>query len=1132
MPRIFDNINEKLLDTLQHSLSKAKNADFCVGYFNLRGWKLIDRYMEHFTGGDDNCCRLLIGMQKLPKDQLRDLFAFSKSPTVDQGQLLRIKRQIVQEFRQQLIIGAPTNDDEEGLQRLKQQLVAGKLRVKLYVKLPLHAKLYLLYQHYGNLPAIAFLGSSNLTFSGLSGQGELNIDVLDHDATKKLQVWFEDKWNHPFSIDISQELIAIIEESWASSQLIPPYYVYLKIAYHLSAEAREGLNQYAVPSDFNLFDFQEAAVRIAANSVMKKNGVIVGDVVGLGKTIVGSAIAKICQDELGVSLLVICPKNLVSMWQSYLDNYGITGKVISISNVMKILPNLPARFRLILIDESHNLRNRDGLRYAAIKDYIAQSASRCILLTATPYNKSYLDLSSQLRLFIDEYQDLGFKPETLMNKLGGESEFKVKFAQIPVSSLAAFEKSEYYEDWQILMSKYLIRRTRRFIKENYAFTDPDTERKYLLIPNGDQPPIKSYFPKRIPKTLFFKDSEDDFYTQLYSENVVNIINSLSLPRYGLGNYELKKHNQLLTSEEQKQLADLSRAGRRLMGFCRTNLFKRLESSGMAFLQSLERHILRNYVYLHAINQGLNLPIGTQDTGFLDQIDEDMDSTAIFNFDYEFQEDNLEDDNEFDWNLIQTKEKIYQQKAAQVYELYGSKYEKRFKWLRPTVFNNSLAKDLRKDALSLIQVLNMRENWSSNQDQKFLALLNLMTGEYPQEKILIFTQFADTTRYLYRELSQHIPQVAMVTGDSKNPSELARKFSPHSNNSSLNPEEQIRVLIATDVLSEGQNLQDCWIIVNYDLPWAIIRLIQRAGRIDRIGQQNAHIYCYSFLPAEGVEKIINLRGRLGDRLQQNAEVVGTDETFFEDSSEQVILDLYHEKANLEEVEEQGEVDLTSEALQIWQNSINANPNLAQIIPQLPKVIYATRDHQSQLFEPEGVLTYIRTPEGVDALAWIDKNGQSVTQSQQRILRMAKCSLNTPAFPHHPQHHDLVNQGAKLILQQQKRTGGQLGHPQSPRAKTYRILSKYLQEIREKTPLLAKGEEWETLNKTVEEMLNHPLCQTAIAKLSKKLKQGISDRDLADLVILLRENNALCVINSEEEERDLQLICSLGLFQRSP
>ena len=156
-----------------------------------------------------------------------------------------------------------------------------------------------------------------------------------------------------------------------------------------------------------------------------------------------------------------------------------------------------------------------------------------------------------------------------------------------------------------------------------------------------------------------------------------------------------------------------------------------------------------------------------------------------------------------------------------------------------------------------------------------------------------------------------------------------------------------------MLSEGQNLQDAAIIVNYDLPWAIIRLIQRAGRVDRIGQKAEEILCYSFLPADGVERIIRLRTRVRQRLRQNAEVVGTDEAFFEDDeNDQVVRDLFTEKAGILDGDADTEVDLGSYAYQIWKNAIDNDPALQKLIPDLPNVVYSTKPHTSA----EGVLVY--------------------------------------------------------------------------------------------------------------------------------------------------------------------------------
>ena len=205
-----------------------------------------------------------------------------------------------------------------------------------------------------------------------------------------------------------------------------------------------------------------------------------------------------------------------------------------------------------------------------------------------------------------------------------------------------------------------------------------------------------------------------------------------------------------------------------------------------------------------------------------------------------------------------------------------------------------------DAKTLRDLLVQFGTWQAEEDTKLRALEDLLTTTHPDRKVLVFTQFADTVRYLGRELAARgVSQMEAVTGDTDNPTRLAWRFSPKSNEKEdrITSDNELRVIISTDVLSEGQNLQDCAIVVNYDLPWAIIRLIQRAGRVDRIGQQADNILCYSFLPADGIERLIRLRTRVRTRLDQNAEVVGTDEAFFEDEDERAVRDLYHEQAGI-------------------------------------------------------------------------------------------------------------------------------------------------------------------------------------------------------------------------------------------
>ena len=1124
MPRIFDNIETKLLLNLREAIGVANKADFCVGYFNLRGWKAIDDLVETWSGEDEGRCRLLVGMQRLPYEELK--ITLNTKPEeefrLDNQTALRLKRKLAEEFREQLTIGMPNNQDEAGLQRLVKQLRSGKVRIKLFLRYPLHAKLYLCFRTDPNNPITAFLGSSNLTFSGLSGQGELNVDVLDHDATLKLAQWFEDRWCDRWCLDITADLIHVIEESWARTEPIRPYDIYIKMAFHLSQEARAGLSEFQIPPEFGsqLFDYQEAAVKIAAHHLNKRRGALIGDVVGLGKTLMATALAKIFQDDYFTETLIICPKNLVNMWEDYVSEYRLIAKVLSVTKSDKVLPDL-RRYRVVLIDESHNLRNRDGKRYREIKKYIEKNESRCILLSATPYNKTYTDLSNQLRLFVPEDRDIGIRPEKLINEID-ETEF-VRRHQCSVRSLAAFEKSEYADDWRELMRLYMVRRTRSFVQDNYAETDPKNGRRYLTFCDG----TRSYFPMRVPRTLRFKIEDAnplDQYARLYSDPVVEAINGMHLPRYGLGNYVESDPVKLPNVDEKEQLDNLSRAGKRLMGFCRTNLFKRLESSGEAFQQSVERHILRNFVFLHAIENDLPLPLGTQDAGLLDaaNYDEDVDdhraNAELFN-------DGGDENPGESEHLELTTEAQFKLKAEEVYGIFAGKYKKRFKWLRPDLFARRLSKDLQSDNLKLLTILNDFGPWNPSEDYKLQSLLELITKIHSEEKVLIFSQFADTVRYLDTELrSAGICSVVGVTGDTPDLTKLAWRFSPTSNNKrdKVNKIEEIRILIATDVLSEGQNLQDAAILVNYDLPWAIIRLIQRAGRIDRIGQKSEQIICYSFLPADGVERLIRLRTRVRQRLQENAEVVGTDETFFEDEDErQDLVDLYNEKSGILDGEAEREVDLASYAYQIWKTAIDADPSLQKSIPELPPVVFSTKGHSPTPGRPDGALVYLRTAYGNDALAWVDKAGNPVTQSQFEILRAAACEPSSPALKRQLEHHDLAAKGVEFITAEEKLVGGQLGRPSGARFRTYDRLKRHAEFV--------KGSLFELpgLTKAVEEIYRYPLRQTATDTLNRQLRAGITDEKLAELVMTLREQGRLCIVRAEDYSGEPQIICSLGL-----
>jgi len=1135
VPNVFDNIESQFLENeagngLKDALKVSVRGDFCVGYFNLRGWRCIDSVVNtwqcHENPEQPPPCRLLVGMQKLPQEQLRSWLTESPDRPPDLGQLAKLRKEAAREFRRQLTIGQPTDADEAGLKRLAGQLREKRLVVKLFLKHALHAKLYLAHRDDKFNPIIAYLGSSNLTMAGLKGQGELNIDVLDGDAAAKLHQWFLDRWEDTRCLDISEDLIEIVEESWAGERLLPPYHVYLKMAWHLSQDARDGIKEFRVPAEIrdHLLPFQEKAVQLACRHINKRGGVLIGDVVGLGKTRIAAAIARVLGDDQMLETLILCPKNLTTMWEDFAHRFGLRApRVLSQSLARRDLPDL-LRYRLVIIDESHNFRNREGRIYQVIQDYIARNDCKVILLSATPYNKTYLDLGAQLRLFLNEQHDVGIRPEAMLRQVG-EAQFALENPNTPVSSLAAFEKSGEPDDWREIMRLFLVRRTRSFIIRNYAEFDEGGQRHFLTLRTGE----RMYFPLRQPVSVRFPSNPHDPgdpCARLMRDDVVNVLNQLRLPRYGRSSHRLPPDRlpKDLSDADGKILDDLSRAGPRMKGFCRTNLFKRLESSARAFLLSLHRHILRNHIEIHALENKLPLPVGQQDAALLDTRLHDFGDGEL---DLENEEEPLPPIGLWD-------EKHYRTEAAAIYGAISSHKTKRYKWLRTDVFKRTLLQDLRADSAALLGILADCGEIPAAMDHKLQALIQLLRDAGSGEKYLIFTQFADTAHYLRDALTEAgIDGVDCVTGESDDPARQAWRFSPESNDRlrEFPPAKQSRILIATDVLSEGQNLQDAGRVINYDLPWAIIRLIQRAGRVDRIGQKRDTILCYSFLPAEGVENIIRLRRRLSDRLRENEEVVGSDESFFEDQTpddEAALRGLYNETSGILDEPEDDEVDLTSEAYEAWAQAIKDDPDLRKAVESLPDVVFATKRHttppdKNPDLSPPGVLTYIRTPQDHDALLWIDADGKTVSESPVRIFRQAKCGPGEPALPRRADHHRLVSRSVQVIGEERREIrSGSLGSRRGARYRTYEALQNFLRH-REGDLFLT-----DHVRAAIQAIYDHPLTTEAVDKLNRQLRTNISEDDLANLVTQLHRDDRLVIANlHDESNKEPRILCSIGL-----
>ena len=1097
MPRIFDNSDARLDEALRQSLPNSHQLDACVGYFNLRGWGLLAGSVDDMSDpppGEPSPSpkvRLLLGMADPPRREMEKLLKIGRdAPRMDNRTAARLEKETLDDLRRQLTLGLPTSDDQAALRHLTRSLRGGRACARLFLRHRLHAKLYLCHRDDPDNPMTGFVGSSNLTLAGLAREGELNVDVLDHDAVAKLHDWFENLWRDQYTLDITPELIEALEESWAGERPLPPYLIYLKLAYHLSREAREGLVEYGLPQSMadDLFDYQAAAVRIAARILNRRGGVMVGDVVGLGKTMIAAAIALLLQEETGSETLIVCPKNLVTMWQGYVEHYRLHARVLSLSLAARDLPEM-RRYRVVVIDESHNLRTSTRKDYIQLKDYIGRNDSKVILLTATPYNKRFLDVANQLGLFVDPDADLGIRPERHIMKTG-DVDFLRQCNDKP-QTLGAFRRSEEAEDYRRLMSLFLVRRTRRFIEKNYGEN---------LTP-ADGRPI--FFPRRVPHPLRHEVPPDSPTAAMMSDRTLDSIDRLSLPRYTLAKF---LHPQAEPTEAEAEIMERWRkASVNLIGITRTRLYKRLSSSGAVFRMSLERHLLRDHVYLHAIRRGLPLPIG------------------------HYENPQWEDEEDAEWpgeespDAAPQSPQDWERAAAAVHRAIEAKAGRAVNWVRPELFTGRLAEKLKRDCALLEELLGFLGEWRQEEDSKLDALQELLQGPHRRDKVLVFTEYRDTAEYVARALrGRGVESVEAVSGSSDDPTAAARRFSPKANRpiGGLPADaEEIRVLVATDVLSEGQNLQDSHIVVNFDLPWAIVKIIQRAGRVDRIGQENREVLVYSFLPAEGVEAVIGLRKRIARRLAESAYVFGSDETFFGEEGEQRFLEgLYDENSRLDWEEPDEEVDWASHAYEIWRHAEEHHPELAKQAEALPDGVYATTATPPD--GEAGVLACAEKTYGLPALAFTNLEGDSRLLDPYQALQIAQCEPDDNATPppHIPAHHDLVAAAVTgpLLSPAAHREGSLTGI----RKRCWDRLRNY----QEKYPDSLFIDE-NAINKALDELYRKPLLEDAANRLAKALRERTPE-DLAPLIIALHEAGNLCLPEDKLAEGEVRLLCSMG------
>lgn len=765
----------------------------------------------------------LVGAALQRLENFRLLIGRPPEVTLPQNDLLNLRAYYRNKLRGDLETLRYSPEHAQLIEELIGFLRRDSVQVRLFGGPFLHAKAYL-------FPHFAIVGSSNFTPSGLSNNAELDlVSGVKAVAKDLLDNWYQPKWAE--ATDYKADLIEVLEASKFGNREWTPYEVFIKVLYEYFRE-RLTLDQGGGPSTLDLASFQQEGLHEAIRLLERHRGVIVADAVGLGKTFIGLGLLEhylIGQRRKGniPRGLVVCPAQLRNtVWEPKLHEYQVAADVLSMEEMGR--SDFPWKayrnFDFVLIDESHNFRNPGTTRYRNLFKLLStgKRTKRLTLLTATPINNTVWDLYHQLMLITrgqeDFYRDYGV------------SNLRGFFARVDKGSSDLFE----------LLDESMVRRSRRDIKRRQEAGER------VVIAGKDV-----VFPERKLGAITY--DLDGTYAGFYS-SIAEDIDRLTLVSYNI--------EQFRKGRREQATIDRNNA---IIGLLKTLFLKRLESSVAAFGTSVRwqsEFQQRFYETLVQHNKLLDSARYRQMAALLGG------------------QSGLEDD--ADGGLVSAQEVLSSLPSANAQEY---KLED---------IRRSLEEDLAILSGLTAKLDRIRQGTETGvlHDDK-LEQVKAAISSQPllDRKILVFSYYERTAQYLFASLcadtawheSAGRPRMALLTGHTP-PSErriLIERFAPLANpglrveRGGGKEDDQIDILISTDVLSEGQNLQDAGVLLNYDLHWNPVRMIQRAGRVDRVGSPHAELLVYNCFPEAELEELLGLVGRLQSRIAAIGRTIGND-----------------------------------------------------------------------------------------------------------------------------------------------------------------------------------------------------------------------------------------------------------------
>lgn len=939
----------------QALIKDTKLFDCLVGYFYTSGFHAIYKSLEN-----TDKIRILIGigtnrqtfdMLEQANRQPQSVFDFSHAET---------KQEIENLVENEMAESEDNRHVESGVRTFIDWIKKEKLEIRAYPSQRIHAKLYIMTFKEGDRDTGRVItGSSNFTQSGLIDNLEFNVELQRPEDYNFALKKFNELWEN--AVDVSEKYVQTIQDKSWLTQNISPYQLYLKFLYEYFkdelSQADEVFIKY-LPQEFKKLEYQEQAVLNAKKILLEYGGVFVSDVVGLGKTYISAMLAG----QLDGRTLVIAPPVLLEKsnpgsWPNVFSDFRVPADFESLGKLDDLLNRGIEKYTNIIIDEAHRFRTETTITYEKLAEICR--GKRVILVTATPYNNTPQDILSLLKLFQKA------KKSTIPNLPDLESFFGDLGKKL--------KKLDRKKDYDIYIST---------VKEN-AREIRDKVLKYLMV-RRTRTEIEKYFKKDIqeqglkfprvekPAPLFYElnDREDE----IFNKTIDLIANKFRYARYMPMLYYEGKIDQL---EAQSQ--------RNMGRFMKILLVKRLESSFFAFRNSVDRFLYSYQMFLKEFDNG-HVYVSKKHTNKIFELLENDDDEAIQRLidegkaeKYESKDFNASPINALDFsrgknNKRKGKEilkfleeneyldqdnrlsdKYYTERNTLI-ELLESNFENDHKEILKILLQASdLRSDLQHDLIILRKIKQLWQN--IDRDPKLIRFKEELSRNLilKNNHLILFTESKETANFLYKSIDHQYPgKVLLFTGDSGE--SVRDKVIENFDARARHKKDNHRILISTEVLSEGVNLHRASVVINYDIPWNPTRMMQRVGRINRVDTPFDVIHTFNFFPTVQSNDQIQLREAAEGKINAFLTLLGGDAELLTEGEPIGSHELFDRLTSRKTLEGDGETeDNAQKYLHAIRQIRENNPELFEKIKRLPKKARTAKEGK---VSPDALITYFR------------------------------------------------------------------------------------------------------------------------------------------------------------------------------